>query len=57
LISQPALADEEMLELYETYIFKQWLRVYMRSKKIKHDKDVFELVDDKLALLELIHLY
>jgi len=57
LICQPALADDEMLDLYEAYIFKQWLRVYMRSKKIKHDKDVFELVDDKLALLELIHLY
>ncbi|CAB4875041.1 unannotated protein [freshwater metagenome] len=29
----------------------------MRSKKIKHDKDIFERVDDKIALLELIHLY
>ncbi|CAB4943628.1 unannotated protein [freshwater metagenome] len=57
LIGQPALADGEMLDLYETYIFKQWLRVYMRSKKIKHDKDIFERVDDKIALLELIHLY
>ncbi len=57
LISQPELTVDEVLDHYETYIFKQWLRVYMRSKKIKHDKDVFELVDDKLALLELIHLY
>ena len=57
LISHPALTVDEVLDRYETYIFKQWLRVYMRSKKIKHDKDVFELVDDKLALLELIHLY
>ena len=57
LIGQPALADGEMLDLYEKYIFKQWLRVYMRSKKIKHDKDIFERVDDKIALLELIHLY
>jgi len=57
LISQPELTVDEVLDRYETYIFKQWLRVYMRSKKIKHDKDVFELVDDKLALLELIHLY
>jgi len=57
MLSQPALPIDEILDLYETYIFKQWLRVYMRSKKLKHDKDVFEVIDDKFSLLELIHLY
>ena len=28
------------------YMYKQWLRVYMRSKMIKHNKDLFETVDD-----------
>ena len=31
-----------MLDRYELYIYKQWLRVYMRSKMIKHNKDLFE---------------
>ena len=46
-----------MLDRYETYCFKQWMRVYMRSKMIKHNKDLFELLDDKLALLDRLHLY
>ncbi|MSO95933.1 MAG: hypothetical protein EXQ81_09090 [Thermoleophilia bacterium] len=57
LVAQPGLPTGEMLDLYETHTYKQWLRVYMRSKMIKHDKDVFEAVDDRYALLELIHLY
>ena len=36
-----------MLDRYELYIYKQWLRVYMRSKMIKHNKDLFECVDDR----------
>jgi hypothetical protein len=35
----------------------QWLRVYMRSKTIKHNKDLFELVADGFALLEQLPLY
>jgi hypothetical protein len=41
----------------ELYIYKQWLRVYMRSKMIKHNKDLFESIDDPLALLDLLHIY
>jgi hypothetical protein len=29
----------------------------MRSKMIKHNKDLFETVDDKLALLGKLHIY
>ena len=39
------------------YIYKQWLRVYMRSKMIKHNKDLFESIDDPLALLDKLHIY
>ena len=35
-------ATQEMLDRYELYMYKQWLRVYMRSKMIKHNKDLFE---------------
>jgi hypothetical protein len=35
----------------------QWLRVNMRSKMIKHNKDLFESLDDPLALLDKLHIY
>ena len=57
LIAQRELSVEEMLDRYELYSFKQWLRVYMRSKTIKHNKDLFESLDDPLALLEKLHIY
>ena len=47
----------DMLDRYELHMYKQWLRVYMRSKMIKHNKDLFEHVDDKFALLERLHIY
>jgi 2-polyprenyl-6-methoxyphenol hydroxylase-like FAD-dependent oxidoreductase len=57
LIAQRDLPPREMLDRYELYIYKQWLRVYMRSKMIKHNKDLFESLDDPLALLEKLHIY
>ena len=57
LIAQRDLPLRDMFDRYELYIYKQWLRVYMRSKMIKHNKDLFECVDDPLALLEKLHIY
>jgi hypothetical protein len=57
LLAQRGLPLREMLDRYELYIYKQWLRVYMRSKMIKHNKDLFESIDDPLALLEKLHIY
>jgi len=57
LIGQRDLPLRDMLDRYELYIYKQWLRVYMRSKMIKHNKDLFESLDDPLALLEKLHIY
>jgi 2-polyprenyl-6-methoxyphenol hydroxylase-like FAD-dependent oxidoreductase len=57
LIEQRDLPLRDMLDRYELYIYKQWVRVYMRSKMIKHNKDLFESVDDPLALLEKLHIY
>jgi 2-polyprenyl-6-methoxyphenol hydroxylase-like FAD-dependent oxidoreductase len=57
LIAQGELPLRDMLDRHELYIYKQWLRVYMRSKMIKHNKDLFESVDDPLALLDKLHIY
>jgi len=57
LLAQQDLSVKDALDRYELYIYKQWLRVYMRSKMIKHNKDVFESIDDPLALLEKLHIY
>jgi 2-polyprenyl-6-methoxyphenol hydroxylase-like FAD-dependent oxidoreductase len=57
LIERRDLPLRDMLDRYELYIYKQWLRVYMRSKMIKHNKDLFESLDDPLALLEKLHIY
>ena len=54
---QQGLGREEMEDRYELYTYKQWLRVYMRSRLIKHNKDLFERVGDNFALLEKLHIY
>jgi len=57
LIGQRDVPVRDMLDRYEQHIYKQWLRVYMQSKLIKHNKDLFESLDDPLALLEKLHIY
>ena len=57
LLTRQDMSLREKLDQYELYTYKQWLRVYMRSKMIKHNKDLFECVDDPFALLERLHLY
>jgi hypothetical protein len=57
LLAQRDLPLRDVLDRYELYSYKQWLRVYMRSKMIKHNKDLFECVDDPLALLDKLHIY
>lgn len=57
IVGQRDLPQRDLLDRYELYIYKQWLRVYMRSKMIKHNKDLFESIDDPLALLDKLHIY
>ena len=57
LIAHRDLPQREMLDRDQLYMYKQWLRVYMRSKMIKHNKDLLERVDDRYALLEQLHVY
>jgi hypothetical protein len=57
LMGQRNLPLADIFNRFELYMYKQWLRVYMRSKMIKHNKDLFENIDDPLRLLELLHIY
>ena len=57
LLGDRDLSLADVLDRYELYIYKQWLRVYMRSKMIKHNKDLLETIDDPLGLLEKLHIY
>jgi 2-polyprenyl-6-methoxyphenol hydroxylase-like FAD-dependent oxidoreductase len=57
LIAQRDVPLHELLDRYELYMYKQWLRVYMRSKMIKHNKDLFESIGNPFALLEKLHIY
>ncbi len=57
LIAQRDLPVDDMLDRYERYMYKQWLRVYIQSKLIKNNKDLFQLLDDPLALLDKLHIY
>jgi hypothetical protein len=36
---------------------QQWLRVYMRSQMIKHNKDLLESVGDTDGLLAKLHVF
>jgi len=52
-----SLSVEEMFDRYETFMYQQWLRVYMRTQMIKHNKDLLESVDDTFALLGKLHVF
>ena len=51
------LTLSEILDRYELHIYKQWLRVYTRSKMIFHNKDLLETIDDRYALLDKLPIY
>ncbi len=57
LLGQRDVPLGDMLDRYELYIYKQWLRVYSRSKMIKHNKDLLASVGNTDALLEKLHIY
>lgn len=49
--------DAEVLRHFETFMDRQWLRVYMRSKSIKFNKDVLTMADNIPRLLERLVVY
>lgn len=50
-------APNDTMPRFEAFMDRQWLRVYMRSKSIKYNKDVLTVVDDIPRLLELLRVY
>jgi hypothetical protein len=56
-LANRALPMSEVFDRYETFMYQQWLRVYMRSQMIKHNKDVLQAVDDTDGLLARLHVY
>ncbi len=54
---QEGIPMSDVRSQYEVRIYKQWLRVYMRSKTIKHNKDIFERLDDTFGILEQLKIY
>ncbi len=48
---------DRIFDRYELLIYKQWLRVYMRSQTIKHNKDIFNSLDDTFGILEKLQMY
>ena len=51
------MSIEEIFDRYETFMYRQWLRVYMRTQMIKHNKDLLESVDDTIGLLARLHIF
>ena len=56
-IGNRGLAMLDVFDRYETFMYQQWLRVYMRSQMIKHNKDLLQTVGDTNALLAMLHVY
>ena len=51
------LSVEDVFDRYEAFMYQQWLRVYMRTQMIKHNKDLLESVDDTDGLLAKLHVF
>ena len=56
-IGNRSLPVGELFERYEAFMYRQWLRVYMRTQMIKHNKDVLSSVDDTMDLLSKLHVF
>ncbi|HUP73974.1 MAG TPA: hypothetical protein VM282_13120 [Acidimicrobiales bacterium] len=56
-IGNRAMSIHDVFGRYEAFMYQQWLRVYMRTRMIKHNKDLLESVDDTFGLLEKMHVF
>jgi hypothetical protein len=56
-LANHALPMSEIFDRYERFMYQQWVRVYMRTQMIKHNKDVLAVVDDTDAVLAKLHVY
>ena len=56
-IANRDLSMGDVFQRYETFMYQQWMRVYMRTQMIKHNKDLLESVDDSMGLLAKLHVF
>jgi 2-polyprenyl-6-methoxyphenol hydroxylase-like FAD-dependent oxidoreductase len=56
-LANRTLPMSEVFDRYELFMHQQWLRVYMRSQMIKHNKDLLQVVDDLDGMLGALHIY
>ncbi|MFM8353160.1 MAG: hypothetical protein ACKN9D_19085, partial [Actinomycetales bacterium] len=49
--------DPAVLARYERFMERQWMRVYMRSRAIKVNKDVLSMADDIPRLLDRLYVF
>ena len=56
-IANRDLSFDEMFDRYESFMYRQWLRVYMRTQTIHHNKELLQSVGDDLGLLAKLHVY
>jgi len=56
-LANRALPMAEVFDRYEKFMYQQWLRVYMRTQMIKHNKDVLDAMGDTDLLLSRLHVY
>ena len=56
-IANRSLPIDTVFDRYELFMYQQWLRVYMRTRMIKHNKDLLATIDDTFGLLEKMHIY
>lgn len=56
-IGNRAMPMDAVFNRWEEFMYRQWLRVYMRTQTIKHNKDMLESVGDNFSLLEKMHVY
>ena len=56
-LTNRAMSTADVIERYEAFMYQQWMRVYMRTRLIKHNKDVLASIDDIEGLLSWLHVY
>lgn len=56
-VANRSMSMADILERYEAFMYRQWLRVYTRTQTIKHNKDMLESIDDPMGLLAKLHVY
>ena len=56
-LANRSLSIAEIFDRYEAFMYQQWLRVYMRTRTIKNNKDLLESVGDTMGLLAKLHVY